>query len=181
MLFDQAIEIPEILQSEDITVALLEERVRYSLRIKSADVAAFKKATGLKLPVKMHASSEGKDVICMKLGPDEWFVIAAPQKRQSLDAALAKASKSFTCSVTEVSHRNVGFIVSGPRAQALINVGCPLDLSSSAFPIGKATRSVFESSQIAIMRTGEDNFHIECWRSFGPYLRDFFERVVETR
>jgi len=60
-------------------------------------------------------------------------------------------------------------------------VGCPLDLSLAAFPIGKVTRTVFESAQIMIARVDEQSFYVETWRSFGPYLRDFFERVVTTR
>lgn len=181
MLFDQAIDISDTLKSDDVSVALMGEKTRYNLRVKSTDVTAFKKASGLKLPSKMGGSTLSKDVKCLKLGPDEWLVIADTSQNQKLDKAFAKASKDFICSVTDVSHRNIGFEVSGELAAKLINVGCPLDLSLTAFPVGKVTRTIFESAQIMLLRTGEGSFHVECWRSFGPYLRDYFNRVMTTR
>lgn len=181
MSFDQAIDIPEILSEEGVSVALLEEKTRYSLRLKSEDLTAIKKASGLKLPSKMMASTRGQDRICAKLGPDEWIVIAKPSQKGKLDKALSKVSNDFICSVTDISHRNVGFEISGPEATALINIGCPVDLSLGKFPVGKAVRTLFESASILLIRTDEHSFHVECWRSFGPYLRDFFVRVVSTR
>ena len=181
MLFDQAVDIPEALNSERVRVTLVGERIRYSLRVKTADVAAFKKASELKLPSKMGGSSLSKDLLCLKLGPDEWLVIADSSLKTKLDLVFAKASKNFICSITDISHRNIGFEVSGELAGELINVGCPLDLSLTAFPVGKVTRTIFESAQIMLHRTGEDSFHVECWRSFGPYLRDYFDRVITTR
>ncbi|WP_034387229.1 sarcosine oxidase subunit gamma [Hellea balneolensis] len=181
MSFDQAIDIPEIFDADDLRVTLLKEKARYSLRLKSQDVTAIKKASGLKLPAKIMGSTRTKDIICAKLGPDEWIVIADPTQKVKLDKTLAKVSKEFTCSITEISHRNVGFEISGSEAAQLINVGCPMDLSLDKFPVGKAVRTLFESASILLIRTDEHSFHLECWRSFGPYLRDFFARVISTR
>lgn len=180
MLFDQAIDMPEALQSDDLRVMLMDEYMRYSLRIKSKDVAAFKKTTGLKLPSKINAFANDKGTFCAKLGPDEWFVRAPIKSGAKLEKPLTKASKDFVCSVTEVSHRNVGFEISGPEAAALINVGCSLDLHADKFPIGKATRTAFESAGIILIRTDEHRFELECWRSFGPYLRDYFKRITNS-
>ena len=181
MLFDQAVDIPEIFKSERVSVTLIEGKARYNLRVKAADITAFKKSTGLKLPSKIGSSSLSKVVSCLKLGPDEWLVIANSTQQKKLDKVFEKASKDFICSITDISHRNIGFEVSGELAAKLINVGCPLDLSLTAFPVGKVTRTIFESAQIMLLRTGEDSFHVECWRSFAPYLRDYFKRVMTTR
>ncbi len=177
MLFDQAIDIPETLKGDAVSVTLMEERARYNLRIKSTDLTEFKKLTGLKLPRKINTSSAAKDVTCLCVGPDEWFVIAEAKSKAKLDKLLAKASNKFVCSVTDISHRNVGFEITGAKASRLINVGCPLDMAIEAFPVGKVTRTIFESAAILLRRTGEESFQIECWRSFGPYLRDFFVRA----
>ena len=181
MLFDQAIEMPEALEAERVTVSLIGERTRYNLRLKKEDVAEIKKATGLKLSSKICGSSIAGDTICMKLGPDEWVVITDTKEGTNLGKALAKVSKDFVCSVTDISHRNVGFEISGRDAAKLVNVGCPMDLSLDAFPVGKVTRTIFESAQIMLLRTGDDSFRIETWRSFAPYLRDYFLRVLTTR
>ena len=180
MLFDQDIVIPKTLMIDGLSVELMDERARYNLRLKSGDVTAFKKETGLALPRKVNTSSIKKGRICLCLGPDEWVVIADKKLKPKLDKSLTKANKDFVCSVTDISHRNVGFEISGPESARLINVGCPLDFSLQTFPIGKVTRTVFENVSIMLLRTGEDSFHLECWRSFGPYLRDYFKRVVTS-
>ena len=181
MLFDQALDFPEILSSGDVAVSLMEEKSRYNLRLKAKDVAAIKKAAGLKLPAKIGRSTQDKNTLCVKLGPDEWIVIASLKETSKLDKRFAEISKNYICSITDISHRNIGFQISGAEAVNLINVGCPLDLSLETFPVGKVTRTVFESVSIMLLRTGEQSFHLECWRSFGPYLRDYFTRVISSR
>jgi len=180
MLCDQAIDIPSELSSEDVTVSLLDERVRFSLRVKRKDLATFKKISGLKLPLKIGQSASTKNKLCFCLGPDEWLLVASVSKRDELTNKLKDVSSALTCSITDISHRNVGFDISGSKAATLINVGCPQDLSRETFPVGKVTRTVFESASIILYRKNETAFQIECWRSFGPYMRDFFKRVLTT-
>lgn len=181
MLFDQAIDIPNILEVGEVTVSLMEEKARYNLRLKSKDIAAIKKDSGLKLPAKIGGSSRDKKTTIIKLGPDEWLVIAELQEAKKLSKSLAKIAEKFICSITEISHRNVAFEIKGEEASRLVNVGCPLDLSLEKFPVGKGVRTIFESTPIILLRTGAHHFHMESWRSFGPYLRDYFLRVVSTR
>ena len=180
MLFSQALDIPDSLKTSTLSLLLQPERLRYNVRIKPSDLAAVKKTSGLKFPSKIWSShfSAAMSILC--LGPDEWLVIADPKEQMKLSRAFAKIEAGFTISIADVSHRNIGFDVAGTDATRLLNAGCPLDLSLDAFPIGKTTRTVFESASIILTRRGETDFQIECWRSFAPYLRDFFERIVET-
>jgi len=176
--FEQGIELPASLRSEALSVTLLPEQKRYSLRIKSKDLAAVKKASGLKLARKITGTHQSPGLITACLGPDEWMVIAEPGKNKTLEKKLFGLSKKFTLSVTDISHRNIGFTLSGPDAARMINQGCPLDLSLAAFPVGKGTRTGFENAEILLIRTAQEAFHLECWRSFGLYLRDFMVKFV---
>ena len=178
IVIDQALEIPDSLKTDALTLLLMPERLRYSVRIKKADLTAAKKTSGLKFPSKIGGSDISKSQVILCLGPDEWLIIADPKTRSILSKSLEQLEKNYTVSITEISHRNIGFGIIGSRASAAINVGCPLDLSLEAFPIGKTTRTVFESAPIILTRTGQDNFGIECWRSFAPYMRDFFVRIA---
>ncbi|MEE9271755.1 MAG: sarcosine oxidase subunit gamma family protein [Robiginitomaculum sp.] len=176
MLFNQDIEIGAALQSGDLSVKLMEEKTRYSLRIKPNELAAFKKASGLKLPAKIGKSTRTTSHTYLCLGPDEWMVITTPENSNELRVKLEKTAAEFIYSYTDVSHRNVGFVLSGKQAASAINIGCPLDLSLDAFPIGKAARTVFENAPIMILRTKTAEFQLECWRSFAPYICGFFDR-----
>jgi sarcosine oxidase subunit gamma len=76
-----------------------------------------------------------------------------------------------------VSERSVCLIVEGARAAEVIAAGCPLDLDR--FALGRATRTVFETAEIILLRTGEDRFEVEVWRSFAPWLRTALETAAK--
>lgn len=178
MLFDQDIILDGALQTEALVISVMGEMTRYSLRIKRDDIAAFQKASGFKLPPKIGTSHLTKKYNILCLGPDEWMLIVPLEKSASILNTLDAVAEKFTYCHTDISHRNIGMIVKGPQAQQAINVGCPLDLSLNAFPIGKVTRTVFENASILVLRTGETEFQVECWRSFAPYLCGFFDRFA---
>ena len=178
MLFDQALDIPEPLTTDTLKLTLIPERMRYSLRFKKSDLAGIKKSSGLKFPTKTGKTHMSQAQITLCLGPDEWLVIADPKENNKLKRVCAKIEKDYVVSITDISHRNVGFEITGRNTVPALNVGCPLDLSLDAFPIGKTTRTVFESVTIILTRTGVNDFNMECWRSFAPYIRDFFSRIA---
>ena len=91
------------------------------------------------------------------------------------DASVAEglvsacAASGVLHSAVDVSHRNTAILVEGPGAAAAINAGCPLDLSPRAFPVGACTRTIFGKVEIVLLRTGEESFRVEVWRSFSDY------------
>lgn len=178
MLFDQAIDIPETLSSDKVTVTLLDEKIRVNLKARAKERTKISKTTGLKLPAKVGDSANVKNMLTACLGPEEWIIITDKADHPDMVERLMDASREHLMSVTDVSHRNVGFIVQGEGAASLVNVGCPRDLRLEAFPVGRFTRTVFENAPITLYRADETTFVIECWRSFGPYLRDFFNRAL---
>jgi sarcosine oxidase subunit gamma len=85
----------------------------------------------------------------------------------------------MTHSLVDVSHRQTGLELSGPEADAILAVGCPLDLHPRAFPIGMCARTVFAKCEIVLWRKGPELFHIEVWRSFRAYVVGLLERAGE--
>ncbi len=173
---DQGVEIAPVLAQQ---VTLIAEQLRYSLRVKSKDRAAFNEASGLSLPNKVSQTSLHKDRMVFCVGPDEYIFIGSTSERKSFDLKFKKLAGNFIFSATDISHRNSGFRISGKQATQLINVGCPLDLSLKNFPVGKCTRSIFESAEIMIFRAKEDEFYLETWRSFAPYIARYFEKFCQ--
>jgi len=70
----------------------------------------------------------------------------------------------------EISHGQSAFELSGARATAALNIGCPLDLDPPSFPVDMCTRTVFAKAQIVLWRTGPETFRVETARSFAPYV-----------
>ncbi len=112
------------------------------------------------------------------LGPDEWLLLVPEVDGAALQAALADAARGLPASIVDVSHRQIGLVVSGPRAGVLLNAGCPLDLDPAAFPVGMCTRTLLAKAEIVLWRTGEDAFRLEVARSFAPYAVGFLREAM---
>ena len=138
-----------------VTITLAPPMARFSLRARQGQ--ALETLLGVKLPKKIGATEGG--VAC--LGPDEWLLRAAIGTTIATGAGLPVA-------VTDVSERSICFIVEGPAAAPLLMTGCPLDLDS--FAVGRATRTLFETVEIILIREAENRFHIEVWRSFADWF-----------
>ncbi len=111
-----------------------------------------------------RAVAEG-DRAALWLGPDEWLMIA-PQ--------LADAAGT----IIDVSHRQIALIIEGPRAAAVLNGACPLDLHPGTFPVGMCTRTVFAKTEIVLWRTAEHRFHLEVARSFAAYVYELLREIA---
>lgn len=150
--------------SEGVTLSLAEPMARFSLRSRQPE--ALEQLLGLELPRQIGSSQAG--AAC--LGPDEWLLRAPAGTKLALGAGLLVA-------ITEVSERSVCLIAEGPRAADVLAAGCPLDLDR--FAVGRATRTVFETVEIILLRTGETRFEVEVWRSFAPWLGTALETAAQ--
>jgi sarcosine oxidase, subunit gamma len=138
-----------------VTISLAPPMARYSLRARQGQ--ALETVLQVKLPKKIGATEGG--IAC--LGPDEWLMRG--------DAGTAMPTgEGLPLAITDISERALCFIVQGTRATEILMSGCPLDLDS--FAVGRATRTIYETVEIIIIREAEDRFHVEVWRSFAPWL-----------
>jgi sarcosine oxidase, subunit gamma len=140
---------------DGVALSLAAPMARFSLRARQPE--AIERLLGLKLPRQIGASHDG--AAC--LGPDEWLL------RTPAGTALATVT-GLPVAITEVSERSVCLIVEGARAAEVLAAGCPLDLDR--FALGRVTRTVFETVEIILFRTGDERFEVEVWRSFAPWL-----------
>ena len=95
------------------------------------------------------------------------------------DPLEACASVEALHSAVGISHRNVAVSVTGPGAVNTVNAGCPHDLSLAAFPVGACSRTILGKAEIVLLRTAEDAFRVECWRSFSDYVLAFLEDAAK--
>ena len=143
---------------------------RISLRADANAAKALGKTIGLALPTKAATSVTKSGISALWIGPDEWLIIGEMQS--NLDARL-NGVKGHLYSAVPVDHRNTAISVSGPNAVHTLNSGSPRDLSLDAFPVGACSRTILGKSEIILWRTGKQEFHVECWRSFSDYVWKF--------
>jgi sarcosine oxidase, subunit gamma len=138
-----------------VAISLAPPMARYSLRARQPQL--LETLLGVKMPKKI-GGTEG-NIAC--LGPDEWLMRAPVGTSIPLGEGLALA-------IADVGARSVCLIVEGPQAALTIMSGCPQDLDT--FPVGKASRTIYETVEIILIRESEERFHIEVWRSFASWL-----------
>ncbi|MFC3074461.1 sarcosine oxidase subunit gamma [Shinella pollutisoli] len=138
---------------------------RLSLRAGPEALDALSAAFGLTLPTRPKGSALANGRHALWLGPDEWLLI----DENEADLMAVAAGASALHSATDISHRNTAILVSGPAAAGAIASACPLDLGNAIFPVGAAARTVLGKIEIVLFRSGEEDYRVECWRSFAPY------------
>ena len=137
------------------TMALALAEKRFSLR---GEVVALQAFTAVPLPSKIGDVSGHAAGMAIMLGPDEWLLISA----------ITGDSAGQPVSITEITERQIGITLEGPRAAEILMSGCPLDLERMA--VERGTRTIYETVEIVVMKRGAEQFHIEVWRSFAPWL-----------
>jgi sarcosine oxidase, subunit gamma len=145
----------EPVAAQGVTISVAPPMARFSLRARQAQ--ALETVLKVKLPKKI-GGIEGA-IAC--LGPDEWLMRAA------VGTAIPEGA-GLPIAITDVSERALCFIIEGPRSAEILMSGCPLDLDH--FAVGRATRTIFETVEIILIRDAEVRFHVEVWRSFAPWL-----------
>ncbi len=148
------------------------DTARRSLRLSEADAFQLGSIAGFEIAQPIN-SVTGADHRSIRLGPDEWLLVARKEQRD-FDAALAQAIGQYRHALTDVSHRSIAVDVTGSRARDVLSTGCLLDLDPRMFPVGYATRTLFAKTEVIISRSGDgSSLTVECWRSFARYMLSF--------
>ena len=143
---------------------------KFSLRGRAEVLAIAGNVFGVALLGAACRAAVSKDRAALWLGPDEWLLLAAEVDAGTIANPLLAALAGTHHALVDVSHRSVGILLKGPQAAALVNHGCPLDLSRASFPVGMCTRTLFEKAEIILWRTEEHTYHVEIERSFTAYV-----------
>ena len=144
---------------------------RFVLQGGPTALAAAATALGLTDPDAAGRTAGDDTATLIWLGPDERLLLCWREDAPTLGSRLAAALSGHAHSLVDVTQRQVGLHLAAPFAAELLNCGCPLDLDLDRFPVGSATRTLFNKTDIVLWRRGADDFHIEVWRSFADYLQ----------
>lgn len=168
--------LPAVAGTASVTTA--DPACRLIFRGRDQAVQAASAAYGVALPtVPCRANRDGTRA-ALWLGPDEWLLLAPMAEAASIAAALAQALAGAPHALVDISDRNCGLELEGPRVEDVLASGCPLDLDAKAFPVGMCTRTLFAKAEIVLWRTAAHAFHLEVVRSFQPYLEGLLARTI---
>ena len=109
-------------------------RRRFVLRGYDLSVARLGDSLGIAPPLRINRAAAAGDRVAMKLGPDEWLVLTEPGPNLQLELP-----QGGWLSAVDISHRNAGLVLDGPKVEAVLAAGCPLPLDLFGFAeIGRA-------------------------------------------
>jgi sarcosine oxidase subunit gamma len=108
------------------------------------------------------------------LGPSEFLLVAPAESHESLGGdlpgALVEALGESAGQVVDLSANRTTFELSGPRARAVLEKGCSLDLHPRVFTSGTALSTEIGGIPAVLWKTAEETYRILPRASFAEFL-----------
>jgi sarcosine oxidase, subunit gamma len=153
------------------------DAARFVFRGRDAAIEAAGGVFGLDLPRRALAAATAGGRSALWMGPGEWLLLGPEADAGLIEAQLTEALTGLAHSLVDVSHRDAAVELSGAKAHAALNAGCPLDLHPSVFVPGMCTRTVLAKAEIVLWRAGTQRFFVQTSRSFADYVWRFLEQA----
>ena len=126
------------------------------------------------LPAACGAVSGSGETSVLWLGPEEFLVVAPMEAHESLGGdllqALREALGDGEGQVVDLSANRTTFELSGPRARAVLEKGCALDLHPRSFTPGTALTTEVGNIPVTLLKTGEESYRLFPRASFADFL-----------
>lgn len=126
------------------------------------------------LPPKSGSVRGAGDTAVLWLGPEEFLVVAPTDSHESvggdLPSALVDALGEGEGQVVDLSANRTTFELFGPRARAVLEKGCSLDLHPRVFTAGTALSTEIGGIPAILWKTAEETYRIFPRASFTEFL-----------
>lgn len=126
------------------------------------------------LPAACGAVSGTGDTSVLWLGPEEFVVVAPLEAHESLGGdliqALREALSDGEGQMVDLSANRTTFDLTGPRARAVLEKGCALDLHPRSFTPGTAVSTEVGNIPVILWKTGEESYRLFPRASFADFL-----------
>src|SRR5579863_7816599 len=132
--------LPWALPGGEVALAELRFAEQIGVRVRQP-VAAY--LAGVPLPLQPNRVASMRFVRTLWLGPDEWLVTAPEGAAPDLLGRITRALARRQAAVSDLSASRAIIEISGPRARALLEKGCGLDLHPRAFGPGSCAQTLF--------------------------------------
>jgi sarcosine oxidase subunit gamma len=126
------------------------------------------------LPAASGSVVSNGDTSVLWLGPAEYLVVAPTEAHESLGGDLIQALRDALADdagqVVDLSANRTAFELTGPRARAVLEKGCSLDLHPRVFNTGTAYSTEIADIPAILWKTGDESFRIFPRASFAEFL-----------
>jgi sarcosine oxidase subunit gamma len=158
-------------------------RTIINIRGDSSDAAfagAVKAATGVDLPIKANTVNSNNGTSILWLGPNEWWVVTAPDRSDDLVPALRQAFQGQHTAVVDVSESRTVITVSGAKARDFLARGISLDLHPRVFGPGQCAQTGMSKANVLLHQVDDKpSYDIYVLKSFSDYLFRWSELIAK--
>jgi sarcosine oxidase subunit gamma len=137
-----------------------------SLRMAPESAGVVERALDVAVPLE-PGTFTGADPAVLRLGPDEWLVVAGASVEADLRAALTGSRDA----VVDVSDQRTTFELAGPRARDVLAAGCSIDLHPRVFGPGRCAETMLARAGVILMQLDDvPTFRVLARRSYARYV-----------
>ncbi len=111
------------------------------------------------------------------ISPDHWLLRAEADSEAALEDALQPHRSPPEISIVTVSDTLTFYRITGPDADQIMSIGCPLDLHISTFGPDAVSFTEFFGLKALVMRC-EGGFDCGVEQSFGDMVADYLARAL---
>ncbi len=147
----------------EIILQQLHPQVLLNLRVSvdSAVQEAVRQLCGCELPEVPNSSTDGETGKILKLGPNEWLLIADTKTSWSERMKIPGAT------LTDVSHARVAVMLDGSKSREMLAKGCTVDLHPKVFPPGTCIQtSIAKIGVIVLKGQNANDYTLYAARSY---------------
>ncbi len=128
-------------------------------------------------PKRPNSLTEKNGNTLAYIGRDHWILRADIEQEEALIAALKPESAPPDISIVRISDTLTFFQVTGPDADQIMAIACPLDLHPSVFSKDAVTYSEVFSLKALVQRI-DGGFEFAVEQSFGNMVDDYLDRAI---
>jgi sarcosine oxidase subunit gamma len=145
-----------------------------SLRLKGEPERRLASAAlGLELSGPVGHAAGAAQRSALRVGPDEWLLVAPRAEEGLLGAQLMTALSGYSGAVAPIGNGTVAIDASGPQVRAFLAKGTSLDLHPKAFAPGRCAVAGFGKIRVTLWRRDAERFSLFVGRSFARSFWDW--------
>lgn len=126
------------------------------------------KANDAAVEVRLASLGDGSPTAVRAAGPGQWFIVGnATKSHAELVALLDALPDAFG---VDQSHGRVRMLLAGPMVERVLAKGTAVDVSLSAFPVGRSATTLIGHIAAHITRVDSGGFEVMVLRGFAESL-----------
>jgi sarcosine oxidase subunit gamma len=132
-------------------------------------LSAIQQTLAIALPSHPNTVTQGSTHAALWLGPNEWLLQSTEPRNATVARTLRSSLAGQFAAAVDVTSSYTVVELSGDRAGAVIQKGCPLDLHPRVFAVGQCAQSHFFKAPIVLRPLAGDAYELVLRRSYADY------------